>query len=221
MGFNDDIIQLTGGKGFKGIGMEKDKAKKPEVPKTEDKPSSSEAKEKTTIVKPSLPDSSWYGEIGSSSSSSGSAQDYVIESDLVSPVIKAVKAETEKPLIVFVDDDFETLDLCEIYLKRGYTYEAFSGPREAIFFLNQHVPELVFIDCKIHTMKALTFMEIVRTGAGNENVQFVLVGSEFELSEVNMDFMPDYVIGTLKRPVARGELQKYIDMVIKKDEAAN
>ena len=129
-----------------------------------------------------------------------------------------VKDEKAKPLIIFVDDDFETLDLIDIYLKRDYTYESFSGPREAVFFLNHHTPEIVFVDCKIHTMKALTFMEIVRTGAGNENVPFVLVGTEEELEEFNLDYLPEYVIGKLKRPVARKELMEFITKVTSKKE---
>ena len=109
-------------------------------------------------------------------------------------------------------------DLIDIYLKRDYTYESFSGPREAVFFLNHHTPEVVFVDCKIHTMKALTFMEIVRTGAGNENVPFVLVGTEEELEEFNLDYLPEYVIGKLKRPVARKELMEFITKVTSKKE---
>ena len=141
-----------------------------------------------------------------------------MQPDVVYDAYKSVKDEKAKPLIVVVDDDFETLDLIDIYLKRDYTYESFSGPREAVFFLNHHTPEIVFVDCKIHTMKALTFMEIVRTGAGNENVPFVLVGTEEELEEFNLDYLPEYVIGKLKRPVARKELMEFITKVTSKKE---
>lgn len=141
--------------------------------------------------------------------------DYVIESDLISPTIEVVEAEETRKLIVVVDDDFDTLDLMKIYLQRDYEYEGFSGPREAIFYLNQHRPSLVMVDCKIHTMKALTFASIVRAGKGNENVPIVLMGTEEELAGVNKDFLPDYVVGFLKRPVARKNLQDILDTVIK------
>lgn len=139
--------------------------------------------------------------------------DYVIESDLVTPVIQAVKNEAEDPLIVCVDDDFDTLDLLEVYLQRDYKYKSFSGPREAIFFLNKTVPEVVLVDCKIHTMRATTFMDIIRAGAGNENTKFVYIGTEEELEEVNFDLLPDYVIGKLVKPVAISELKSILEQL--------
>ena len=205
MAFNRDIFQLTGGKGFGSVtsnvtsnDADKDQAgkKKDEFNSVNEQPLSN----KTPAV------------------NDFSDQDYVIESDLVTPVVGAVKRENEKPLIVVVDDDFETLDLLEIYLKRNYTYESFSGPKEAIFFLNKNIPDMVFIDCKIHTMKALTFMEIIRAGVGNENVPFVLLGTDDELAAFDLDTLPEYVIGKVRRPVARGELQEMIDKVIKKED---
>ena len=140
--------------------------------------------------------------------------DYVIESDLVTPKIETI--ENSKPLIVVVDDDFETLDLLEIYLRRDYEYVPFSGPREAIFYLNQRVPDLIIIDCKIHTMKATTFADIIRSGAGKSDVPFVFMGTEEELDSINSDQVPSYFVGCLKRPVARGDLQGIIDRTIKK-----
>lgn len=142
--------------------------------------------------------------------------DYVIESDLVVPKIETI--ENKKPLIVVVDDDFETLDLLEIFLQRDYEYIPFSGPREAIFYLNQRVPDLVLLDCKIHTMKATTFAEIIRSGTGKGNVPFVYLGSEEELASLDRDLVPEYIVGCLKRPVARGDLQGIIDRTIKKNK---
>lgn len=154
----------------------------------------------------------WSSEIGNPDS------DYVIESDLLAPKIKAVRADDEKPLIVVVDDDFETLDLLKIYLQRDFRYKAFSGPREAIFFLNQNTPDLVIVDCRIHTMKALTFADIIRTGEGNEEVKFALSGTQEELESIDKAALPGYIVGLIKRPVARGDLQNVLDMVIKKQE---
>lgn len=140
--------------------------------------------------------------------------DYVIESDLVVPKIETI--ENEKPLIIVVDDDFETLDLLEIFLKRDYECVTFSGPREAIFYLNQRVPDLVLLDCKIHTMKAITFAEIIRSGSGKQNVPFVYVGSEEEIASIDTDSIPEYIVGCLKRPIARGDLQGILDRTLKK-----
>ena len=224
MAFNDDIFNFTGGLGFTsfstGSDIEKEEEKNDIVAKSEntekteqnDKASETNDKSASLDILSGITSERWSSSLGNDE------HDYVIESDLVMPKIKAVKSETEKTLIVVVDDDFETLDLLEIYLKRNYTYESFSGPREAVFFLNQHTPELILIDCKIHTMKALTFIDIIRTGAGNENVPFVLVGTEEELKSFDSELLPKCVIGTMKKPIARGQLQEYIDKVVKKPE---
>lgn len=198
MALNFDIFQLTGGKGFGNVtsNVTDEEANTPEAAESK-KANTSIPKPASRNVPPEL---------------DCSAQDYVIESDLVTPVVEINK--TEKPLIVVVEDDFETLDLLEIYLKRDYHYEGFSGPREAIFFLNHHKPDLVLIDCKIHTMKALTFAEIIRAGKGNENVPFVFLGSDEEFHSFDKEYIPEYVIGRLKRPVARGQLQEIINQVI-------
>lgn len=140
--------------------------------------------------------------------------DYVIESDLVTPKVETVKSE--KKLIVVVDDDFETLDLLEIFLKRDYEYAAFSGPREAIFYLNQHMPDLILIDCKIHTIKAKTFVEIIRTSDEKKGIPFIYLGNQEELDSIRYEEMPEGVIGYLKRPVSRGDLQKILDDTVNK-----
>ena len=210
MGFNDDIIKLTGGKGFADIGFANGKSKK-EKPNND---ASNDSKPVESKEEEQSLDTSWAGDYVKSD------QDYVIESDLVVPTIQAVRDETIKPLVVVVDDDFEALDLIEIYLKRDYTYEGFHGPRDAIYFLNKHVPEIIFLDCKIHTMKALTFAEIVRTGKGNENVKFVLLGEESELASFDLDTLPDYFVGKIKKPIARGEFVAYIEKAIEENKKA-
>lgn len=226
MTFDDDFIQLTGIKDKAGSDKDTDKKskeklpeKKPEVQQeieqeTEQKTQSEEPEESKAERNSFIQDilsgvstqNKWASEYGNPDG------DYVIESDLVTPVIKPVKAVDEKPLIVVVDDDFETLDLLEIYLKRNYRYQGFSGPKEAVFFLNQNIPDLVLVDCKIHTMKAITFAEIVRTGAGD--IPFVFTGDEYELEQLEKTLLPDYVIGTIRRPVARGDLQDLIDKAL-------
>lgn len=205
--FDDNFMQLTGQK------VDKKPTAEPEA-----EAQVSAALPDRTVVPDILdqpgnkPGEKWSSELGNPDF------DYVIESDLVTPTIKATKNENAKPLIVAVDDDFETLDLLKIYLSRHYEYEGFSGPREAIFFLNQRIPDLILLDCKIHTMKANTFAEIIRAGAGNENVPFVYTGNAEELAFLGLETLPEYVVGTLKRPIARGELQTMLDKVIVKEE---
>lgn len=200
--FDDNFIQLTGAGSLN-------------TKKSSDNPETDEidALETESFGEPSFTSSVRYDD-NQSTEYGNSSGDYVIESDLVTPSVKAVHGE--RPLIVVVDDDFETLDLLEIYLQRNYEYVSFSGPREAIFFLNQRVPDLIIIDCKIHTMKANTFAEIIRHGAGKEDVPFVYMGTDEELATIDNDYIPEYIVGCLKRPVARGDLQGLIDRALKK-----
>jgi len=138
--------------------------------------------------------------------------DYVIESNLVTPKIEISRSST-KPIIVYVDDDFDSLDLLKVYLQRDYEYRCFADPKKAIFYLNNHVPALVILDCRLCMMKIETFMSIVRTGDGNENTRFVLTGTKEELARIERSMTPDYVLGLLEVPVKRGDLQKYLDMI--------
>jgi len=208
--FDDDFNRLVGSAGIKNPATEDDKLPEEKVPHSSGAKSGSKSGsgDITTgdhhFFKPEEKEVTHkYGNPKS---------DYVIESDLVTPKVEISKSAT-KPIIVYVEDDFDSQDLLKIYLQRNYEYQTFSNPKKAIFYLNSHVPVLVFLDCKINLMKAETFMEIVRTGQGNENTRFVLTGTKEELAQVEWVKTPEYVIGLLEVPVKRGELQKYLDMI--------
>lgn len=216
--FDEDFKQLTGGLGLGGAREASDDVPEDEtgevksyfVADTSNDSSVGTATDKKAPAKKRVYDKSsgdrWSSEYGNPGS------DYVIESDLVTPKIEISKAE-ERPIIVLVDDDFDTLDLMKVYLQRDYEYKGFSGPREAIFYLNSHVPALVLIDSKIHTMKASTFMEIVRMGEANKNTKFVYTGTKEELSQIDWMMTPEYVIDSLQIPVSRKELQRILDLI--------
>lgn len=217
--FDEDFKQLTGGLGLGGarneasedVAEETEEVKSYFVPDASSADSTDEtATNKKAPAKRRVYDKSsgdrWSSEYGNPGS------DYVIESDLVIPKIEICKDE-ERPIIVLVDDDFDTLDLMKVYLQRDYEYQGFSGPREAIFYLNSHVPALVLIDSKIHTMKASTFMEIVRMGEANKDAKFVYTGTKEELDQIDWMMTPEYVIDSLQIPVSRKELQRILDLI--------
>lgn len=143
--------------------------------------------------------------------------DYVIESDIVMPKIKPVKNETSVPLVMVIDDDFDTLDLMKIYFARGYEYVSFSGPREAIFYLNEHVPDLIFLDCYIHTIKAARVVEIIHLYKELADVPIIYLCEDYEYGAIYSK-IPKGVNGLIKRPVSRRDIQAILDKYIKKEE---
>ena len=74
------------------------------------------------------------------------------DDDMIYPDIKPKRAVGERRKVVVIDDDFSTLDLLKIYLQRDYDVEIFDNPKNAIFYLNGVVPDLIFIDCYLNVM---------------------------------------------------------------------
>lgn len=139
-----------------------------------------------------------------------SDSDYAIESDLVMPSIKPTKAEDAKPTILVIDDDFATLDLMKIYFARGYDYVSFSGPREAIFYLNEHIVDLIFLDCYIHTIKAARVVDIIHSYKEFANVPIIYLCDDYEYGAISRK-LPNGVSGVVQRPVSRKSVQEVLD----------
>ena len=104
---------------------------------------------------------------GPVTSSSGPASPYgatdstMFTSDnMVYPDIKPKRAADGRRNVVVIDDDFSTLDLMTIYLQRDYDVETFDNPKNAIFYLNGTIPDLIFIDCYLNVMSTKKVLEI-------------------------------------------------------------
>lgn len=147
--------------------------------------------------------------------SDNSDLDYAIETDLVMPTIKPVKAVDAKPTILAIDDDFSTLDLMKIYFSRDYDYVSFSGPREAIFYLNEHVVDLIFLDCYIHTIKAARVVDIIHSYKELANVPIVYLCDDYEYGAIYSK-LPNGVNALIQRPVSRKSIQDIIDRFLPK-----
>ena len=136
--------------------------------------------------------------------------------DIVTPDIKPKKAESDKPLIVVIDDDFSTLDIMKIYLARGFTCETFSSPKDAIFYLNNHVPDLIFMDCYLNMVKTKMMLEIIGSYTEFETVPIVYICEDDEYGAVKSK-LPERVSDLITRPVKRGDLQNILDEVFPKE----
>lgn len=130
--------------------------------------------------------------------------------DLVSPIIKPKKSEDGSKTVLVIDDDFATLDLMKIYLQREYKYVSFDNPKDAIFWLNGNVPDLIFIDCYLTMISTRRVIDIIKTYAELKEVPIYYLGEPDEVGAISSK-LPEGVLGIISRPVARGDLQAILD----------
>ena len=133
--------------------------------------------------------------------------------DIVVPQIKPVKSDSGKKLIVVIDDDFSTLDLMKIYLQRDYEYMAFDDPKNAIFYLNGHVPDLIFIDCFLNTINSRKLVEIIKMYKEQADVPIIYIADPSEMSAI-VHKLPKGVVDMVSRPVKRGDLHNILNKYI-------
>ena len=164
------------------------------------------------------------GNTGSASYSSGPASPYgapdstMFKTDhMVSPDIKPKKAETDRHTIVIIDDDFSTLDLMKIYLQRDYDVEIFDNPKNAIFFLNTRVPDIIFMDCYLNVMSTRRVLDIIKSYRELADVPIVYLAEPSEKAAIESK-LPEGVSNIIPRPVSRADLQKMLDEYIKEPE---
>ncbi len=133
--------------------------------------------------------------------------------DLVAPDVKPKKPNTGRKNIVIIDDDFSTLDLLKIYLQRDYDVEVFDNPKNAIFYLNGVVPDLIFIDCYLDIMSTKKTLGIIRTYKELANVPIVYLAEPSEQAAIE-NKLPEGVVDIISRPVKRADLQRILESYI-------
>ncbi|MBR5765957.1 MAG: response regulator [Lachnospiraceae bacterium] len=126
------------------------------------------------------------------------------------PEIKQVRSESGKPTIVVIDDDYQTLDIMKIYLARDYECACFSDPKEAIFYMNTHLPDIIFLDSYMTVMNAKRIMSIIKSYEQLRRTPIYYLVYEEERAVFEAKPQPG-IEGLVTRPVARGELQKILD----------
>ena len=132
--------------------------------------------------------------------------------NLLAPTVKPQKSDTDKKVILVIDDDFATLDLMKIYLQRNYEYVAFDNPKDAIFWINGHIPDLIFMDCYLTLIKTKRVVEIIHSYEENKNVPIFYLSEPDELGAISSK-LPEGVQGVISRPVGRGDLQGVLNYV--------
>ncbi len=129
---------------------------------------------------------------------------------LKTPEIGPAKDIMGKPVVVVIDDDYPTLDIMKIYLSRDYECAAFSDPKEAIFYMNTHLPDIIFLDCYMTVMTTKKIISIIRSYKEMADVPIYYMVYREEEDVFASRELPG-IEGIITRPIARGDLQKILD----------
>ncbi len=169
------------------------------------------------------------GLLGQKPNLSGSSQSYSSEyggapdstmfvtDNMIIPNIKPQRGTNGRRNVVVIDDDFSTLDLMKIYLQRDFDVEVFDNPKNAIFYLNGTVPDMIFIDCYLYAMPTKKVLEIIRTYKELANTPIIYLAEPSEQAAIESK-LPEAVVDIISRPVSRADLQRMLDTYIKDEE---
>ena len=140
-----------------------------------------------------------------------------ISDQMVSPDINPKKGLNGRHVIVVIDDDFSTLDLMKIYMQRDYDVEIFDNPKNAIFYLNGTIPDMIFIDCYLNIMSTKKTLEILRAYKELINVPIIYLAEPSEQAAIE-NKLPEGVVDIISRPVSRADLQRMLDTYIVEED---
>ncbi|MCR4922391.1 MAG: response regulator [Lachnospiraceae bacterium] len=139
-----------------------------------------------------------------------------IQDNRIIPKLNLNKYE-EKPLVVVIDDDFTVLDIMKIYLSRDYTYKGFTNAKDAVFYVNDNAPSLIFVDSYMTMLSTKKIISILRSYEYIKKVPIYYICDESERAALKKRLVMDEVDGIITRPVARGKLQEVLDEVFVKE----
>ncbi|MCR5301032.1 MAG: response regulator [Lachnospiraceae bacterium] len=162
--------------------------------------------------KSDIPKSTYSAEYGGNPDST-----MFVSDQMISPDLSPKKSADGRKVIVVIDDDFSTLDLMKIYLQRDYDVEIFDNPKNAIFYLNGTIPDMIFMDCYLNIMTTKKTLDILRAYKELVNVPIIYLAEPSEQAAIESK-LPEGVVDIISRPVSRGDLQRMLDSYIPKDE---
>jgi len=87
--------------------------------------------------------------------------------------------DKEKPTIVVVDDSATSLSLYKFSVKPlAVDFVGFKSPAEAIPYLQEHTPDLLFLDIIMPGMDGLGLLRHIRTFSHQQNTLVIMVTSK-------------------------------------------
>ena len=79
------------------------------------------------------------------------------------PLPDDVDAAPKRPLVMVVDDDADTRELCDLLLERtGYERALAASGEEAVSLLEQHTPALIVLDLNMPGMDGWSVAALIR-----------------------------------------------------------
>ncbi len=155
---------------------------------------------------------------GTSTPIYGAPDSTMFETDhMIVPDIKPKRKAGDRRNVVVIDDDFSTLDLMKIYLQRDYDVEVFDNPKNAIFYLNGVIPDLIFMDCYLDVMSTKKVLGIIRTYKELADTPIIYLAEPSEQAAIE-NKLPEGVVDIISRPVKRGDLQRILETYIREEE---
>ncbi|MCP4697089.1 MAG: response regulator [Gammaproteobacteria bacterium] len=85
----------------------------------------------------------------------------------------------KKPSIVVVDDSSTSISLYQFSLEPlSVEFQGFQSPKEALSYLAEHKPALLFLDIVMPGMDGLTFLQRLRTFPNQKDTPVIMVTSK-------------------------------------------
>ncbi len=137
-------------------------------------------------------------------------EEFSADDGLETPDIKPQRNLEGRSTIVVIDDDYQTLDIMKIFLSRDYECMTFSDPKEAVFYMNRNLPDIIFIDCYMTVLNTKRIISIIRSYTEMKNVPIYLMVYEEEKDVIEQRSDLDFE-GIIVRPISRGDLQQILD----------
>lgn len=124
--------------------------------------------------------------------------------------------DKEKPTIVVVDDSATSLSLYQFSVKSlAVEFVGFKLPAEAIPYLQEHTPDLLFLDIIMPGMDGLGLLRHVRTFPHQQNTPVIMVTSkDYDQDRIVAKQLGaiDFLIKPLRFKEIRDIVCKYLDI---------
>jgi CheY-like chemotaxis protein len=94
------------------------------------------------------------------------------------PLRDGVDAAPKRPLVIVVDDDADTRELCDLLLERaGYERALAASGEEAVSLLEQHTPALIVLDLNMPGMDGWSVAALVRKHERTARIPILVITS--------------------------------------------
>jgi CheY-like chemotaxis protein len=103
------------------------------------------------------------------------------------------KSDTEKKLVLLVDDEITVLKLLEFILKKDYNLVIHHNGLEAISWMDEgHMPDLIISDLEMPYVDGLDFVRSLKTSGYYRSIPIILLSAAYSLEDLAVKLPYDY-----------------------------